>query len=69
MTKKTSFEANLAELEKMVSGLESGDMSLEESLKNFEKCVKYYKACRDYLSKAEKKIKVLAENLEEEDFD
>ncbi len=36
MTKKINFEKNLEELESLVSGLESGELSLDESIKNFE---------------------------------
>ena len=35
-----NFEKSLKQLEKIVEDLESGDMSLEESLKSFEKGIK-----------------------------
>jgi exodeoxyribonuclease VII small subunit len=54
-----SFEASLAELEKIVEQLESGDLPLEESLKLFENGVKLSRVCRDRLSAAERRIEVL----------
>lgn len=68
MSKKVNFEENLKELETLVKKLESGEMSLEDSLNNFEKAVGYYKNCKKSLSEAEQKIKILTDNLKEEDF-
>lgn len=58
-SKKESFETSLKKLEKIVESLESGDLSLEESIKAFEKGTKLSKACEDQLSEARKKIEVL----------
>ena len=54
-----TFEASLAELEKIVAQLENGDLPLEESLKLFETGVKLSRVCRDRLSEAERRIEVL----------
>jgi len=54
-----SFESSLAELEKIVEQLESGDLSLEESLKLFESGVRLSRECRERLSEAERRIEVL----------
>ena len=54
-----TFEASLAELEKIVDQLENGDLPLEESLKLFETGVKLSRVCRDRLSEAERRIEVL----------
>ena len=61
--KKTNlnFEKSLKQLEKIVEDLESGDMSLEESLKSFEKGIKLTRQCQEELSKAELKIQRLIE--------
>ena len=61
--KKTNlnFENSLKQLEKIVEDLESGDMSLEESLKSFEKGIKLTRQCQEELSKAELKIQRLIE--------
>ena len=59
-----TFEASLQELEKIVRRLEDGDLSLEESLKLFEKGVKLSRECQERLNQAERRIEVL---LEDED--
>lgn len=62
------FEKNLDKLEKIVQELESGELGLEKSLEKFEKGVALYKGCKDQLAKAEKKIQMLTEQLDEEDL-
>ncbi len=57
-----SFEASLAELEKIVAKLENGDLPLEESLELFEKGIKLSRECRERLSKAERRIEILVKD-------
>lgn len=64
-----NFEENLQSLEKIVADLESGKISLDESLKKYEEGVRFFKSCKALLSKAEKKIQKLSDTLEEEDFE
>lgn len=61
--KKTpfQFEKSLKELEALVQQLEQGDLSLEESLKQFEKGVQLTRACQQALKDAEHKVAVLME--------
>ena len=54
-----TFEASLAELEKIVQQLEDGDLPLEASLKLFEDGVKLSRLCRERLTHAERRIEVL----------
>jgi len=54
-----SFEAGLAELEKIVAELEEGDMPLERSLELFEKGVDLSESCRKRLEDAESKVEIL----------
>lgn len=56
-----SFEDSLAELEKLVEQLEQGDISLEESLKSFEKGVNLTRTCQKALQEAEQKVQILLE--------
>lgn len=53
------FEASLEELEKIVARMESGDQSLEESLKDFERGITLTKACQSMLKNAEQKVEKL----------
>ncbi len=61
--KKTGFqfEKSLQELEKIVEKMEQGDLSLEESLKYFEKGVQLTRSCQQALKKAEQKVTMLLE--------
>lgn len=63
------FEEKLSELEGLVQEMDSEAVSLDESLKKFEKGVKLYKECYASLSYVEKKIQVLSESLEVKDYE
>ncbi len=56
-----NFEKSLAELEALVEKMEQGNLSLEESLKSFERGIVLTKACQQALSEAEQKIQILLE--------
>ncbi|WP_435100103.1 exodeoxyribonuclease VII small subunit [Arhodomonas sp. AD133] len=53
------FEAALGELEELVVRMERGDLSLEESLKAFERGVGLTRACQKALTDAEQKVEIL----------
>jgi len=68
--KEATFEENLADLEKIVTKLEQGDVPLEEALDSFQKGVKLSKELQKTLENAEKTLtKVIDENGEEEIFE
>jgi len=54
-----SFEAAMAGLEKIVRELETGEISLEESLARYEKGIGLLKRCYAQLRQAEQKILLL----------
>lgn len=68
---EVTFEAALVELESLVEQMETGELSLDESLKAFERGVKLTRHCQAALETAELKVKVLTESgaLEELDVD
>lgn len=53
------FEKKLTRLEDIVEKMESGDLSLDDSLKLFEEGVKLSRDCQSQLTAAEEKVKVL----------
>ena len=57
--KAVDFEQQLASLEGLVESLESGELSLEESLKSFEQGIKVARDCQAALKTAEQKVEVL----------
>lgn len=62
------FETAMNELEMLVQRMESGELSLEDSLKEFERGVKLTRICQSSLKAAEQRVKVLTESGEEADF-
>lgn len=56
------FEQALAELETVVAQMESGDLSLDDSLAAFERGVKLTRQCQQALKTAELKVQSLTED-------
>ncbi|MGB0996932.1 MAG: exodeoxyribonuclease VII small subunit [Pseudomonadales bacterium] len=75
MTKKKtadeemSFEAAMLELEQLVEQMEAGDLSLDQSLKAFERGVVLTRLCQNELKHAELKVQQLNSDGELEDLD
>ena len=79
MTKKKSdeqsndaeidFESALKELETLVSRMESGELSLDESLKAFERGIELTRKCQSSLEAAELRVQTLTKDKELEDSD
>jgi len=64
------FEKALENLEELVTSMEEGDLSLEDSLKAFETGIKLTRECQGALKAAEQKVQVLInENGDTEDLD
>lgn len=53
------FEQTLADLEQLVTTMESGKLPLEESLKAFEQGVRLTRDCQRALQEAEQKVSLL----------
>lgn len=62
--KDKKFEEALEELEKVVERLESGELSLEDSLAAFEEGVKLVRFCNQKLTEVERKIELLVKDKE-----
>ena len=56
---ETKFEDAFKKLENIVAELESGDLSLDDSLAKYESGVKLIRLCQKKLSEAKKKIEIL----------
>ena len=79
MTKKKSeeqsndaevdFESALKELETLVSRMESGELSLDASLKAFERGIELTRKCQSSLEAAELRVQTLTKDKELEDSD
>jgi exodeoxyribonuclease VII small subunit len=70
MSKKTEagpdFEKTLAELEKLVSNLEKGDLSLDESLSGFKRGIELTQQCQAVLDNAQQTVEQLTDNDDQE---
>jgi len=73
MTAEMKFEEALKKLEKTVSDLESGELSLDDSLKRYEEGVKLAQFCSKKLETARRKVEILVKTsggkLEAKPFD
>ncbi len=54
------FEAALGELENLVERMEKGELSLEESLQDFERGIELARKCQTALQEAEQRVQLLA---------
>lgn len=55
-SKNISFEKSLDTLEKLVKKMDSGDLSLEDSLASFEQGIQLVRQCQQQLQQAEQKV-------------
>ena len=62
MNKNIKFEEAIEKLDSIVSKLESGSVSLDESLSLFEEGVGLIKLCNEKLESAEQKVRILTES-------
>jgi exodeoxyribonuclease VII small subunit len=58
-----SFEAALAELEKLVAGMESGQLTLEQSLAAHKRGLELAQYCQAKLAQAQQQVQVLEANV------
>ena len=61
MAEKFNFNIGLSRLEEIINKMDSGELSLEESLKHFEEGVKIHRKCHSALKNAEQRISILSE--------
>ncbi|WP_376696035.1 exodeoxyribonuclease VII small subunit [Wenzhouxiangella sp. EGI_FJ10305] len=64
--KKPDFEASLEELEGLVEALESGELSLAESLDRFKRGIELSKHCHEMLDQARQSVEILTRPEDED---
>jgi exodeoxyribonuclease VII small subunit len=67
--KPFNLEKSLADLEKLVEELESGDLPLEKAMKKFEAGIKLTRGCQAALKDAEQKVEILLKSAGGEDLE
>ena len=58
-----NFESALAELEKIVTSMEAGQMPLEQSLAAYKRGAELLKFCQSALQDAQQQVKILEDNV------
>ena len=66
---KLDFESAIKELEQIVAQMESGETTLEESLKHFERGIELTRSCQQSLSAAEQKVEILMRSSDQPLFE
>ena len=61
-SKKVDLEKAMGELERVVEQLETGELTLEKSLQQFEKGVRLSRDCQKVLTEAEQKVQILMDS-------
>jgi exodeoxyribonuclease VII small subunit len=61
LPKKMNFEKGLSRLEEIVEQLESGNLSLDQSLDIFQEGIELFRFCTQKLNDAQKKVEKLVE--------
>jgi exodeoxyribonuclease VII small subunit len=62
-----SFEAALAQIESIIERIESGEVGLEESLREYERGVSLINHCSGKLDRAQQQVEDLTRRLKESD--
>lgn len=60
--KDINFEEAMTRLEDEVKKLESGNMSLDDSIASFEEAIKLIRICNEKLENAERRVRILTES-------
>ena len=66
--KKLDFEESMDQLKELVEKMESGKLSLEESLKFYEKGINLIRNCQTTLITAEQKVQILSQQDDLESY-
>lgn len=54
-----SLEQSLAEIDQLIDKMEKNELTIEQSLNNFERGIKLIKHCQKILTEAEQKVQIL----------
>lgn len=63
-----NLEKSLSEVTQLIDTMEHGELSLEQSLSQFERGIILIKHCQKILDEAEQKVKILIQNNNKEDL-
>lgn len=69
MENDNKLESNLELLDDIIAQLENDDISLEDAFNAYSNGIKLVKECNDAIDRVEKKVQLLMDNGETEDFE
>lgn len=61
-----NYETKVAEIEKIVTRIEAGELELAEVFEQFATAVDYLRQCEDFLKQHQQEVNLLIETLKEE---
>jgi exodeoxyribonuclease VII small subunit len=64
-----NYEAKVAEIEAIISRIESGELELEAVFEQFANAVEYLRQCDTFLQQRQQQIDLLIETLNDQDGD
>ena len=64
MEQKINFEDAMEKLDAEIKKLESGNMSLDESIESFESAIRLIRVCNERLTLAEQRVRLLVEGVD-----
>lgn len=64
-----NLEARLDKLDELIEELEGDDISLEAAFEKYSEGIKLVKECNESIDRVEKKVRLLMDNGETEDFE
>ena len=61
-----NYEAKVAEIERIITGIEAGELQLEEVFEQFATAVEYLRQCESFLQQRQQQVNLLIETLNDE---
>ncbi|KAF3889200.1 MULTISPECIES: exodeoxyribonuclease VII small subunit [Nostocales] len=58
-----NYEAKVAEVERIIARIESGDLELQEVFEQFTSAVEYLRQCEGFLQERQQQVELLIETL------
>ncbi|MEG0898749.1 MAG: exodeoxyribonuclease VII small subunit [Oscillospiraceae bacterium] len=62
MKKKLSFEESVLQLEEIITQMDSGDITLDESLQKYKEAIELISNCNKFLESAKLKVETITMN-------
>lgn len=63
-----NYEATVAQVESILSRIESGELDLADVFEQFSTAVRYLRQCEAFLAQRQKQVDLLIETLTDEEF-